>query len=156
MPFPIHVMLQIVDDSYVLMGSANINQRSLGGNRDTEIAVGAYQPGHTVKEEGNPRGSVHTYRMALWAAHLGGTTQAYSNPGSDLCLKKVRDVTNNFWLHYTKQVPEASDIHMMPYPINITDFGKVGPLPAPFDCFPDTDASVLGKRSRALPIKLTT
>ena len=28
------LLLQIVDDSYVLVGSANINQRSLGGNRD--------------------------------------------------------------------------------------------------------------------------
>ena len=28
------MLLQIVDDSYVLIGSANINQRSLGGNRD--------------------------------------------------------------------------------------------------------------------------
>ena len=84
-------MLQIVDDSYVLIGSANINQRSLGGNRDTEIAVGAYQPGHTVREEGDPRGGVHTYRMALWAAHLGGGhTGAYVNPGSDLCLERVR------------------------------------------------------------------
>ena len=78
--------------SYVLIGSANVNQRSLGGNRDTEIAVGAYQPGHTVAEEGDPRGAVHTYRMALWAAHLGGTAQDYANPGSDLCLEKVRQV----------------------------------------------------------------
>ena len=48
--------------SYVLIGSANVNQRSLGGNRDTEIAVGAYQPGRTAREEGDPRGDVHTYR----------------------------------------------------------------------------------------------
>ena len=143
------------------MGSANINQRSLGGNRDTEIAVGAYQPDHTVKssqvkEEGNPRGSVHTYRMALWAAHLGGYAQEYANPGSDLCLEKVKDITNNFWLHYIKPEPEASKVHMMPYPVNIGDFGKVAPLPAPFDCFPDTEASVLGERCSTLPMKLTT
>ena len=56
-------LFQIFDDEYVLVGSANINQRSLGGNRDSEIAVGAFQPGHTVSEEGDPRGSVHTYRM---------------------------------------------------------------------------------------------
>ena len=33
----------IVDDEYVLLGSANINQRSQDGTRDTEIAVGASQ-----------------------------------------------------------------------------------------------------------------
>ena len=54
--------------------------------------MGAYQPGHTVAEEGDPRGAVHTYRMALWAAHLCGTAQDYANPGSDLCLEKVRQV----------------------------------------------------------------
>ena len=156
MPFPIHVMLQIVDDSYVLMGSANINQRSLGGNRDTEIAVGAYQPGHTVKEEGNPRGSVHAYRMALWAAHLGGYAQEYANPSSDLCLEKVKAVTQNFWMHYTNPDPKASEVHMMPYPINVNDWGTVGPLHPPYDCFPDTDAKVKGKRCSVLPVKLTT
>lgn len=39
--------MMIMDDEYVLMGSANYNQRSLDGSRDTEIAVGAYQPHHT-------------------------------------------------------------------------------------------------------------
>lgn len=29
----------IVDDNYVIMGSANINDRSMLGSRDSEIAV---------------------------------------------------------------------------------------------------------------------
>lgn len=29
----------IVDDKFALIGSANINDRSLNGNRDTELAV---------------------------------------------------------------------------------------------------------------------
>lgn len=29
---------------YVIEGSANINQRSMAGDRDTEIAMGAFQP----------------------------------------------------------------------------------------------------------------
>ena len=42
----LHVLadVQIVDDEYIIMGSANINQRSLDGSRDTEIAFGAHQP----------------------------------------------------------------------------------------------------------------
>lgn len=43
----VHSKGMIVDDEYVLMGSANINQRSMEGTRDTEIAMGAYQPNHT-------------------------------------------------------------------------------------------------------------
>ena len=37
--------MTIVDDEYILIGSANINQRSLSGERDSEIAMGGYQPG---------------------------------------------------------------------------------------------------------------
>jgi phospholipase D1/2 len=35
----VHSKLTIVDDRYVLMGSANINDRSLEGDRDSELAV---------------------------------------------------------------------------------------------------------------------
>lgn len=33
----------IVDDEYVILGVANINQRSMAGSRDEEIAIGVYQ-----------------------------------------------------------------------------------------------------------------
>ena len=36
----------IVDDEYVILGSANINQRSLDGSGDAEIAMSSYQPHH--------------------------------------------------------------------------------------------------------------
>jgi phospholipase D1/2 len=39
----VHSKLMIVDDCYVITGSANINQRSLDGDRDSELAIGAYQ-----------------------------------------------------------------------------------------------------------------
>ena len=80
--------MTIIDDDYVLCGSANINQRSLGGNRDSEIAVGGFQPDHLVETERDPRGGVHTYRMALWSAHLGGYKEEYLNPN--------RQVTQNY------------------------------------------------------------
>ena len=41
-----HSKLMIVDDEYLLLGSANINERSLNGHRDSEIAVGAWQESH--------------------------------------------------------------------------------------------------------------
>ena len=44
--------------------SANINQRSMDGSRDSELAVGAYQPGFVAKgPSGLPRGQVHGLRM---------------------------------------------------------------------------------------------
>ena len=44
-PVYVHSKMTIIDDEYVLIGSANINQRSLSGERDSEIAMGGFQPG---------------------------------------------------------------------------------------------------------------
>lgn len=56
----VHAKGMIVDDEYVIIGSANINQRSLDGSRDTEIAMGAYQPHHTwASNNGHPHGQVY-------------------------------------------------------------------------------------------------
>ncbi|KAJ4898267.1 Phospholipase D delta [Raphanus sativus] len=52
----------ILDDEYVLMRSANINQISLAGTKDTEIAMGAYQPHHTWTNKGrHPRGQLQDH-----------------------------------------------------------------------------------------------
>lgn len=57
----VHAKGMIVDDQYVIMGSANINQRSLDGSRDTEIAMGAYQPKYTwAGKKSHPHGQVRS------------------------------------------------------------------------------------------------
>jgi phosphatidylserine/phosphatidylglycerophosphate/cardiolipin synthase-like enzyme len=43
---------------YIIIGSANINQRSLDGARDTEIAMAAYQAGHRATADSTPDGDV--------------------------------------------------------------------------------------------------
>ena len=51
--------MAVFDDEYVLLGSANVNQRSLDGSRDTEIMVGGYQPFHSCAsphDGGEPQG----------------------------------------------------------------------------------------------------
>jgi phospholipase D1/2 len=60
----VHSKGMIVDDEYVIIGSANINQRSMEGTRDTEIAMGAYQPLHTwANMLSAPRGQVDVFSM---------------------------------------------------------------------------------------------
>lgn len=55
----VHAKGMIVDDEYVILGSANINQRSMAGSRDTEIAIGAHQNHYTwAEKEKHPRGEV--------------------------------------------------------------------------------------------------
>ncbi|KAL3701172.1 hypothetical protein R1sor_019194 [Riccia sorocarpa] len=61
----VHAKQMIVDDEYIIIGSANINERSLNGARDTEIAMGSYQPNRLGQ-----RAQVHGFRMSVWYEHL--------------------------------------------------------------------------------------
>ena len=64
---------------YIIIGSANINQRSMDGSRDTELAMGAFQPNHCVGNKntvGNyPKGQVRPYTPST----LNYTSGALSN-----------------------------------------------------------------------------
>ena len=63
----VHSKGMVVDDEYVLIGSANINQRSMEGTRDTEIAMGAYQPHYTwARRRFNPLGQVYLLANLLY------------------------------------------------------------------------------------------
>lgn len=156
-PIYVHCKMLIVDDDYIIVGSANINQRSLGGNRDSEIAIGAWQPGYTTEEmDGEPRGAVHTFRMALWAAHLGGVYEEILNPASSDCVKKVQEISTEYWDRYKEEDPEHEDVKLLRYPVNIDEDGIVSALEEPFNCFPDTAAPILGNKSNYMPPKLTT
>ena len=176
-PIYVHSKMSIFDDEYILVGSANINERSLAGDRDTEIAVGGYEPrhicrfgkmGHILRHrqnpkeedhtEGNSKGAVHTFRMALWSSHFGGYNEVFLNPESDECLKMVRKLSQNFQKLYIQDEPEHSDCHAMPYPIEIDEKGNITPAKS-WTCFPDTTCPVFGQRSSILGMgtqKLTT
>ncbi|KAG5070876.1 hypothetical protein JHK86_006087 [Glycine max] len=68
----VHSKGMIVDDEYVILGSANINQRSIEGTRDTEIAMGAYQPHHTwARRQYYPRGQSASYNHRALNACVG-------------------------------------------------------------------------------------
>eukprot|EP01113_Clastostelium_recurvatum_P048964 TRINITY_DN8_c1_g1_i6.p1 TRINITY_DN8_c1_g1~~TRINITY_DN8_c1_g1_i6.p1 ORF type:complete len:1235 (+),score=360.26 TRINITY_DN8_c1_g1_i6:102-3806(+) len=71
----VHSKLMIVDDRIAIIGSANINDRSLRGSRDSEI-------GSVIRDtefvdstmNGQPYKAgvfAHTLRMKLWKVHLG-------------------------------------------------------------------------------------
>ena len=77
---------------FTSVGSANINQRSMSGTRDTEMAIGAWQPMYTVDESaagGGPFGDVHAFRMSLWTQHLKIWDPIFRFPGTLGCTQKV-------------------------------------------------------------------
>lgn len=144
-----------VDDEYIIVGSANINQRSMDGARDSEIAMGAYQPHHLASREA-ARGQVHGFRMALWYEHLGMLDEAFLHPESEDCVRKVNEIADKYLDLYTSEELER-DLpgHLLRYPVGIASEGEVTELPG-LEFFPDTKARILGAKSDYLPPILTT
>ena len=160
----VHSKLMIVDDSYVITGSANINQRSLDGDRDSELAIGAYQPQFVCHDfEYLPQGDIHKFRKNLFSEHLGQSHPLFIDPGSENCARCVRDMALQNWKDFETLTPdEQPQGHLLSYPVDVsvsvhenvpivtlharTRKGK----------FPDTKAKILGQGSKSIPNKLTT
>ncbi|KAE8705101.1 Phospholipase D alpha 1 [Hibiscus syriacus] len=151
----VHAKMMIVDDEYIIIGSANINQRSMDGARDTEIAMGAYQPYHlSVRQPA--RGQIHGFRMALWYEHLGMLDDTFLAPESEECVHKVNQIADRYWdLYASESLEQDLPGHLLRYPIGISSDGTVTELPGT-EFFPDTKARVLGAKSDYLPPILTT
>eukprot|EP00884_Botryococcus_braunii_P003887 jgi/Botrbrau1/1349/Bobra.0063s0060.1 len=167
----------VADDEYILVGSANINQRSMDGQRDTELCVGAFQPHYTTGShpERDPRGDVYGFRMTLWEEHLGQVRREFQKPESQECMDLVASSdrrklgrVHRRWCGLMVNVGVDDVVGEMG-----TDGlcglkvmwallcgqvvgkdGSVGSLPG-WQHFPDTKAPVLGTPSFALPDSLT-
>ncbi|MFS7980590.1 Phospholipase D alpha 1 [Helianthus anomalus] len=151
----VHAKMMIVDDEYIIVGSANINQRSMDGARDSEIAMGAYQP-HHIATRTPARGQVHGFRMALWYEHLGMLDDSFLHPNSTECVKKVNEMADRYWdLFASENLETDLPGHLLRYPVGVSGEGVVTELPGA-EFFPDTNARVLGTKSDYLPSILTT
>ncbi|XP_027919899.1 phospholipase D alpha 1-like [Vigna unguiculata] len=154
----VHSKMMIVDDEYIIVGSANINQRSMEGSRDSEIAMGAFQPRH-LAWNGRPRGEIYRFRRALWYEHLGDhgfDSKIFDNPEHLDCIGLVNRLAEENWDMYSKETfDEPTKFHhLMRYPIHVAHDGTITSLR--FEHFPDTKARILGSYSYFLPSILTT
>ncbi|ESW29853.1 hypothetical protein PHAVU_002G104200 [Phaseolus vulgaris] len=152
----VHAKGMIVDDEYVIIGSANINQRSMAGTKDTEIAMGAYQPHYTWSaKQRHPRGQIYGYRMSLWGEHLDMLDETFEEPESLECVRKVNAIAEDNWKLFTSEDFSLLQGHLLKYPILVDSDGKIKSLS---DCenFPDAGGKILGAHSTAIPDILTT
>ena len=65
----VHSKMMIVDDVWIIVGSANLNERSLAGGRDTEICVGMWPAYPSVRE--TCKQQIKTFREHLFTEHFG-------------------------------------------------------------------------------------
>lgn len=147
----VHSKMMIVDDEYIILGSANINQRSMGGDRDTEIAVGCYQPAYIADSSKTPKGDVHAFRMALWAEHTRRIDPRFEHPETKECVHFVNAIADKNWQIYT--APDVVDMstegHLMKYPVVVDHKGQTEVLT---EIVPDSaGAKFAGVESLGLP-----
>lgn len=151
-----------VDDAYLIIGSANINQRSMDGKRDTEIAIGCYQSikdgdhdNKTIRMSSS--GDIGAYRMSLWYEHTGRAEELYKHPESLECVKMVHSIGDQMWRTYSgEEVVDMEGVHLVTYPMSVTKDGTIEDLVEGAGHFPDTKSLVKGKRSKVLPPIFTT
>ncbi|XP_057503674.1 phospholipase D alpha 1-like [Actinidia eriantha] len=152
----VHAKMMIVDDEYIIIGSANINQRSMDGGRDTEIAMGGYQPHHLATTGEPARGHIFGFRMALWYEHLGEPETSFLQPQTLECVQELNKRADENWRIYSSDTfNEDLPGHLLSYPVTISEYGEIATLPG-FQFFPDTKAHVLGSKSEYLPPILTS
>lgn len=90
----VHSKLMIVDDRYVLVGSANINDRSLQGDRDSELAVLISDTAHCYTDlDGTgvaapTRNFARELRQSAWRKWLGSAAGECADVLDKPALKK--------------------------------------------------------------------
>ena len=147
-PIYVHSKMMIVDDVYAIIGSANINQRSLSGSRDTELAMGCWQPYFDQK---NASGDVHKFRMSLWVEHFRTMDPNFTHPGTLSCIRKIKELASENWRMYIGPPGSVTLGQILLYPIRVHIDGKVS-TDEGVESFPDFQtAKILGKRARGIP-----
>ncbi|XP_052176066.1 phospholipase D alpha 4 [Diospyros lotus] len=151
----VHSKLMIVDDMYMLIGSANVNQRSMDGQRDTEIAIGCYQLRDGEKKIS--RGDIHAYRMSLWYEHTGRAEEVFREPRTLECMRSMDSIGQQMWkIYHGEEVVDMQGVHLVSYPLSVTNNGSVEDLEDGGCYFPDTKSPIKGNRSKILPPIITT
>ena len=102
----IHSKLMIIDDRTVILGSANINDRSMLGTRDSEFAVLINESQRlNSKMDGKDYKAAnfaYTFRLNLFAEHLGvdPKNNILFDPLSEEFLKLVQNTAHNNTIIY--------------------------------------------------------
>jgi phospholipase D1/2 len=127
----VHSKFMIIDDRYFILGSANLNERSLNGDRDSEIACGVW-PGHG--QDGDALKTICDFRLGIWNAHFGPGVTSAETPESPACASFVKSIGDqNYAAFRTLAQPPHGQACRWPYDLHSNGLLMVGeskPLPA--------------------------
>eukprot|EP00047_Mylnosiga_fluctuans_P021411 m.104590 g.104590 ORF g.104590 m.104590 type:complete len:436 (-) comp8891_c0_seq3:137-1444(-) len=121
----VHSKIMIVDDMHLIVGSANINDRSMQGDRDSEIAAILSDEAFVDSSmNGKPykAGRVaQSLRMNLWAEHFGGSPSDYRDPTSPATWCPMMHTAGMNTVIYERVFPNIPSDHVqsMRYDVDI-------------------------------------
>jgi phospholipase D1/2 len=108
----VHSKMMIVDDEYILVGSNNLNERSLNGGRDAEVCIGAWQTvGNNVKQ----------FRENLWQEHFN----IIDDPTDINTIRKIITLTQQNRQSYLRLQPLHPHTQAMSCPFSVADDGTI-------------------------------
>jgi hypothetical protein len=108
----VHSKLMIVDDQYLIVGSANLNERSLSGDRDAEICV------YLRPDEGKlsvVQEKISALRKKAWTQHMKVLPPSADNPELPACSSAVQDKAQKNWLAVAAGNPPDGS-HLVAFP----------------------------------------
>lgn len=116
----VHSKVMIVDDRFALLGSANINDRSLLGERDSEIAI-LVQDNDSKRADINGKGSnqpvrlfAHELRKKIWSKLFGITGNV--RPASELQRAIDEPGDPESWKMIQKQAAKNAALYEAAFP----------------------------------------
>ncbi len=108
----VHSKLMIVDDTRLILGSANLNERSLAGNRDYEICLAlAPAPGRID----DCKSVVQGLRKTVWTQHFGVLPSGWDTPHTGGCPALCQQQARENWIFMTQGV-KSNDSHIVAFP----------------------------------------
>ena len=81
--------------------------------------------------------------MSLWAEHIGVLEECFRQPESLECVRKVRSLSELNWKQYAADEVTEMKGHLLKYPVEVDQMGKVKPLPGCKE-FPDVGGNIVG------------
>jgi len=111
----VHSKLMIIDDQFLILGSANLNERSLAGDRDAEICI-YLRP--DVGKLSACQDKIQGLRKTSWTQHFGILPTDWDNPQkkscSDLCQQQAREN----WINMAQGV-RSDQSHIIAFPFKV-------------------------------------
>jgi phospholipase D1/2 len=110
----VHSKLLIVDDKVCILGSANLNERSLAGDRDAEICLAlAPAPGKID----DCKSVVQGLRQTVWTQHFGTLPGGWDTPHTGGCPALVQQQARENWINLQSGVRNNTS-HIVAFPFD--------------------------------------